>query len=208
MKKRSFLAALPLLVLARCGGSTTTPSPDTGCPGSGPSNAGTLAAPPSHRAQATACSTPGPANCDIGDAGAGASCSNDSDCAAPDGSFTWYTFCLHGTCATDECITDSDCASNEVCNCASDSGYGGSVCHVNRCLPANCHVDADCGPGGFCTPSVGYCGGILGFYCHKPTDPCLDPSVDCHCPGLSVPACVYSPQGANWVCGEAAGCAG
>jgi hypothetical protein len=151
------------------------------------------------------------ASCSLGDAGGGGqTCSADGDCGAPDGSFTWYTHCLRGKCAADACLADSDCASDQVCACSSQY-YGGNACfHPNVCVPANCHIDADCGPGGagFCASSAGYCGAIEGFYCQKPTDPCVDPSTDCHCPGVTVPACVYSPAGANWVCGQAAVCAG
>ena len=256
MKNRPFLTALSLLVLAGCGGATTTstardqpdgsasssggssgasssggtssggsssggssgssssssggpvdPGYDGGCLGPGTSHGAPRTAPAGHRAAAAACTAGNPINCFNGDAGAGLACASDADCATPDGSFTWFTHCLHGTCAADECLADSDCATDHLCVCS--SGGGNECFHANECVPADCHVDTDCGPGGFCTPSTGYCGSVLGFYCQKPTDPCVDPSVDCDCPGTTfLPACVYSPAGGDWVCGAAAVCAG
>jgi hypothetical protein len=237
MKNRSSLTALSLLVLAGCGGTTTStardqpdgsaggsssggssgssssssggsidPGYDGGCLGPGTSHGGPRTAPAGHRAAAVPCTAGNPINCFNGDAGADLACASDADCAAPDGSFTWFTHCRHGTCAADECLADSDCATDHLCICS--SGGGKECFHANVCVPANCHVDTDCGPGGFCTPSAGYCGSVLGFYCQKPADPCVDPNVDCDCPGTTIPACVYSPAGGVWVCGAAGVCAG
>jgi hypothetical protein len=74
----------------------------------------------------------------------------------------------------------------------------------NFCLAGNCRVDADCGAGGYCSPTFGSCGsffGVVGYYCHTPKDKCVDDS-DCP-PG----DCRYDPIGGSWACGTSF-CAG
>jgi hypothetical protein len=233
MKNPSRLTVVALLALVHCGGSTMSPvagdppdgsasssstgsssssnlpggDPDAACSSRPAADAAARAAPANHRAEAAACA-PGRTNCAGGDAGGGQACSSDADCAAPDGSFTYFTHCLHGQCSGDACLADSDCASDQVCACSS-LFYGGNGCfHPNVCVPANCHVDGDCGPGGFCSPSLGYCGTIGAYYCQKPTDPCVDPTIDCSCSGFQPAACTYSPANAEWVCAAGSVCAG
>jgi hypothetical protein len=67
-------------------------------------------------------------------------------------------------------------------------------------VTGNCRVDADCGAGGYCSPSydtVG-CGGLAGTYCHTAMDKCLN---DSDCPTSSGPqACVYSTASGYWEC--------
>jgi hypothetical protein len=157
--------------------------------------------PPGHRAQATACSHP--TNfCGIDGGGGGQSCSTDADCTSDGAVGTLYRYCVHGQCAPDQCVADSDCAATQVCSCSS-AYYGGNACyHPNLCVPANCHVDADCGPGGFCSPTAGYCGVVQGFYCHKASDACFDPAIDCACAGPPNNACVYAPTVGAWTCGS------
>ena len=67
----------------------------------------------------------------------------------------------------------------------------------NVCYPAGCRVDADCGPGGYCSPSptLGCCGGPSGFHCHTPQDSCLNDS-DCADGGLF---CLFVQTA--WHCG-------
>jgi hypothetical protein len=109
---------------------------------------------------------------------------------------------LHGQCGLDQCIADSDCSSTQVCSCSS-AYYGGNGCyHANLCVPANCHVDSDCGAGGFCSPTAGYCGLVQGFYCHKATDACFDPTFDCSCASPVNGACIYAPTTGAWTCGS------
>jgi hypothetical protein len=62
----------------------------------------------------------------------------------------------------------------------------------------NCRVDADCGAGGYCSPSRGRCGVFNGFYCHTSADTCVDPTLDCGSCGIS---CVYTPTVGAFVCG-------
>jgi hypothetical protein len=74
----------------------------------------------------------------------------------------------------------------------------------NYCLMGNCRVDADCGAGGYCSPTFGSCGsffGVVGYYCHTPKDKCVDDS-DC-----KAADCRYDPVGGSWACGTSF-CAG
>jgi hypothetical protein len=157
--------------------------------------------PHEHRAVATACNPS--SQPPVPDGGAPA-CTTDSDCAT-DGGFTFYNTCVHGVCAFDQCLTDADCPSG-VCACSSNYYGGNALYHPNLCVPSNCHVDSDCGAGGYCSPSRGYCGVFEGFYCHQPADTCVDPTADCaSCSGTN--ACVYTPEVGRFVCGLAI-CAG
>jgi hypothetical protein len=103
------------------------------------------------------------------------------------------------TCPEADCVTDADCVDgpNGRCShlhrgpanirlfctydaCANDDGCTGGPCscrdsaasaEANRCFDAgNCRVDADCGAGGYCSPS------LIGFgFCECPTeDLCVD----------------------------------
>jgi hypothetical protein len=60
-------------------------------------------------------------------------------------------------------------------------------------------MDADCGDGGYCSPSWSPpCGSSVQFECHTPNDECVD-DTDCGPPGTSA-ACTYSQSLAHWVC--------
>jgi hypothetical protein len=130
---------------------------------------------------------------------AGGACVTAADCTL-DGSF-YPVKCLQSMCTFDECLTDSDCP-GQACSCASDY-YGGNGLHANQCVPANCHVDSDCGPNGYCSPSVGYCGTYGGFYCHTKKDTCVDPTKDCADCTTFGNACQYSPAAGGFTCGSA-----
>ncbi len=55
-----------------------------------------------------------------------------------------------GFCSYDECFSDADCGGNVPCGCRSSA----SDSAANRCLPTStCRLDADCGPGVYCSPS-------------------------------------------------------
>jgi hypothetical protein len=156
--------------------------------------------PNEHRATAPACkpSTQPPAP----DGGI-PSCASDSDCTANPSSL--YRYCVHGQCAFDQCLTDSDCGATGVCACSSDFYGGNSAYHPNFCAGANCRVDSDCGSGGYCSPSRGYCGTPQGYYCHTAADSCVDPATDCASCGYN--ACTYSPSVGAFTCGSSI-CAG
>jgi hypothetical protein len=183
------------------------PGPDAQSPGAeaGPQNLSPDAdAPPhkvpgEHRAQAVACqptaTAPKPP-------GGGAACASDSDCAGD--ANTLFPHCLRGRCAFDQCLSDSDCHDG-VCGCSTDY-YGGNInYHPNICVPSNCHVDADCGSDGYCSPNRGHCGTFQGFFCHHPADRCYDAS---ECPGPGLRACLYTPTVGAYVCSTAAVCNG
>jgi hypothetical protein len=100
----------------------------------------------------------------------------------------------HNFCGCDECNSDQDCSPTTVCNCGGTRGQQGSF--GNQCIPANCRVDSDCGPGGFCSPSwFSYFGYMVidGYYCHTPRDQCLN---DADCPT----GCSYYLPGGFWKC--------
>jgi hypothetical protein len=116
------------------------------------------------------------------------------------------TACPAAADAGSVCTQDSDCADaghEAVCACDEwglDAGCAASSC-FNSCLPANCHVDSDCGPGGYCSPSLVVSGGQVGsdfvgaFYCHTCSDTCAN---DSDCSGYSF--CAYDPDEGSWTC--------
>jgi hypothetical protein len=71
---------------------------------------------------------------------------------------------------------------------------------TNVCKAGNCRVDANCGPGGYCSPSLGTCGnygGVVGYYCHTAKDKCVDDS-DCAAQGGG--DCRYDAMTGAWAC--------
>ncbi|HTB79109.1 MAG TPA: hypothetical protein VK762_37960 [Polyangiaceae bacterium] len=99
-------------------------------------------------------------------------------------------------CSYDECFQDSDCGSRIPCECRASA----SSSAANDCVGGSkCATDADCGSGGYCSPSVG--GTCFGhFYaCHSPEDTCLE---DTDCPqGGAMSRCLYQVQLGRWACG-------
>jgi hypothetical protein len=71
-----------------------------------------------------------------------------------------------------------------------------------------CHVDADCGMCGFCSPSADpSCGPTYGpaqYACHKPGDACVTDQ-QCGADGgtdiYTQPFCSYQMTAATWSCG-------
>ena len=124
-------------------------------------------------------------------------------------------------CSYDECADDSDCPAAAPCLCRPSATSGAA----NFCYGGgNCRVDGDCGPGGFCSPSLvnDLCacvdtpcppdaGAVCsvngvevpcmcnscghGYYCHTRQDACLD---DSDCP--SGASCNYDTFTARWRC--------
>ena len=104
-------------------------------------------------------------------------------------------------CTYDICAGDVACPSGQTCACHGSPytfGLG------NMCVPGNCRVDADCGTGGYCSPSpampCGAAGSLdycqeLAYDCHTPKDLCVNDS-DCAA-GLG---CVYSVSDGDWKC--------
>jgi hypothetical protein len=106
-----------------------------------------------------------------------------------------------GTCAprvdgNDQCRTDSDCHGDLVCECGT----------LNLCVPAQCKVDRDCGPGGYCSPVpvVSACD-TPQYVCHRPGDECFNDS-DCTKDG-GTQSCHYGWTTGKWQC-ENVKCAG
>jgi hypothetical protein len=113
--------------------------------------------------------------------------------------------CSASSIAGDQCTQDSDCPTGKACDCANEQV--GNAEHTNQCITAECRIDSDCGPGGYCSLSVvPLCGsaGESGFYCHTPLDTCAD-DTDCSRNGGFGGTCTFT--GKAWGC-VTAGCAG
>ena len=157
--------------------------------------------PERHRASADACDNERPPS----DAGVNypddqdLPCRLDSDCTEGDNG-RCQEFRFGPECTYDGCFEDNVCEGT-VCLC----GEGSSP---NRCLSrGECQTDANCGPGGFCSPSFGDCGsysGVVGFYCHTPEDTCTNDSECAADPTFSDWAyCAFNPAVGAWMCSEA-----
>lgn len=113
-------------------------------------------------------------------------------------------------CNYDACRDDSMCAAGGPCACRLlTRGASGA----NVCLPGNCQIDADCGAGGFCSPTFGSCGdysGVVGYRCHTPRDECVDDE-DCRDVDAGFLGqrgyCMFAPEVGHWRCSNSA-CAG
>jgi len=158
------------------------------------------------------------------DAGDGLSprCWQDSDCTAGKNGRCISggpIACMSG-CSYDTCNSDADCPSKVPCACRASA----ADLDANACVTeSNCAIDADCGPEGYCSPSVVndfcdcpvaalctdsgacYAGGTKvscacgdscghGYYCHTPSDTCLDDS-DC-----DRGTCNYDRLDKRWTC--------
>jgi len=222
---RTFLALGALLLGAvHCGGTTAaTPGPggspdgghtaDTGPTfdtGPGPLPPG-LDPPTNHRPSAVACPTtrpPGmPITTSFDDAGV-PGCTSDSDCTSGVNGRCGSAGgnALENVCTYDECSTDSQCMMDAVCQCGETEG---ATRTANTCEPGNCRVDADCGKGGYCSPSqtVTGCGQTgLDYYCHTSSDECTNDS-DCK-DGGEVSTCGWQPTLGHWACIPVQVCAG
>jgi hypothetical protein len=123
-------------------------------------------------------------------------CTADSDCATSTNGRCNNTIHLPGCeCTYDQCFADSDCTTAGPCGCRATGVTTGPW---NRCLAGNCRTDSECGPGNYCSPTVGFdCGpytGVVGYYCHHPKDACINDS-DC-----TQGDCRYDPASGGWAC--------
>jgi hypothetical protein len=169
-----------------------------------------------HRATAAACPTDRPPSGSIynaPDASPDASyekCNSDTQCTAGVNGRCFGNGHDGWACSYDTCSLDADCARGELCSCRSPWHYGDVG--PNHCLPSNCLVDADCGPAGYCSPSLdAQCGsfvGVTGWYCHQPGDACTNDH-DCSAVdgGQGQTFCGYQPEVGKWAC-ITAGCVG
>ena len=190
--------ALPLLAFLAFGafsflGCSSSSSGDTtdGGGGDGP----ITHAPKDHRPAPTTCTpSKSPGACPTTPTPAG-DCKTDADCTkgtnghcvASGGGF------LYCSCAYDTCVSDGDC-SGGVCACQ------GSPYEIdsNTCSTlGDCKVDADCGAGGYCSPSqgTGCSNGLAGYHCHGSSDECVD-ATDC----ASANFCAFDTTKKHWAC--------
>ena len=138
-----------------------------------------------------------------------AGCTGDGDCTSGTNgrcitSFGGYApSCV---CTYDTCMQDTDCPHGQTCACHG-SAY---VISGSTCVAGNCRVDADCGAGGYCSPSpaLSACGNGVpaGYYCHTTGDLCID---DSNCTATNtvnnanaggLPMCAYSTTDTRWEC--------
>ncbi len=177
---------------------------------SGGSRGGLSSVPTDHRFQEVACPRErGPGSADVVE-----DCTQDSDCT--DG---MNGRCIspnvvgplgRSRCSYDTCFSDSDCPANEPCRCRPSAADNAR----NYCpAGSNCRIDSDCGPGGFCSPSLLGLGssveggGSFGYFCHTPQDLCLN-DTDCDASGCLIEqgcasmACGYGTASGHWDCFE------
>lgn len=133
-------------------------------------------------------------------------CMLDDDCTAGTNgrcllSVTSFVDMRTCTCSYDTCTSDTDCTGGP-CHCSA-----GPRTDANACRPGNCQVDADCGPGGYCSPTrsgttVFQRANIIdaaGYYCHTAMDTCVDDS-DCVQMATWGSHCAYDLGKAAWTC--------
>ena len=189
--------------------------------GGAPDFASDLApAPFQHRSAPASCPSqrgPGPS---CANTTCSSSCSSDSQCIDGENGrcFPWEGLVSLGGCSYDECFTDSNCGSRTPCICrSSPTDNNANMCDVG----GNCALDSDCGPGGYCSPSMETCystnpeavvegrnyGGPNPYYCHTASDLCINDS-DCASPDagtattptLTYTPCAYNVQDERWEC--------
>jgi hypothetical protein len=192
------------LALVACGGETVAASGGSADASSGDGASSSGRVPLHHRPDDSQCRAPvPPGNC----ASSGHAndpldtCTSDPACTAGINGrcvFAQVGGPAHGCgCAYDTCTFDTDCPTGELCVCH-QSPF--TLVSGNFCNKGGCRVDADCGPGGYCSPSE-VCGFVQGHYCHGPTDTCID---DGDCPARSF--CNYDAAMSAWGCRSVGPC--
>jgi hypothetical protein len=194
----------------------TSPGGGSGVAGASPhagAGGASLHEPENHRASAVACDhtrssneSGAPADQD----GGFVTCHSHADCTEGENGRCSGNVHDGWQCTYDSCFADSDCpsaASGESRSCGCEGGFRSDN---NVCLSGNCRVDADCGQGGYCSPTLGDCGNYtktVGYYCHTNDDECNDDS-DCKV-GSAYPEgyCAFTPSVGHWRCSTAQ-CAG
>lgn len=132
--------------------------------------------------------------CNCFNCGCAGLCGGDSDCTkGTDGRCLMTSIgAAMATCSYDECASDSDCPANVPCDCRPSVASSAA----NSCVTgSDCRVDSDCGPGGFCSPSLHgqWCGST--YHCHTASDTCVN---DSDCTGAG---CNFNQQLGHWACG-------
>jgi hypothetical protein len=128
-------------------------------------------------------------------------CTKDSDCTeGKNGRCGIAGPIAYRTCSYDECTTDNDCAEGTPCDCRASSTSSAP----NSCISGgNCAVDSDCGPAGYCSPS------LVNQLCTCPGSPalCGDSGGGCY---EGTGTVVGLPPGPGWTpvaceCGDSCG---
>jgi len=153
-----------------------------------------------HRVDDALCSGPAPAgHCPF----TGTACTSDDQCTTgANGRCNRVPGGLEAcTCSYDTCASDAACPAHHACACH------GAELHPtdNQCVDGNCRVDSECGVEGFCSPSIGPCEHLVGYYCHTTNDECVD-DVDCPATPQGSQICAYDTGHARWQCVQATRC--
>ncbi|RYE86967.1 MAG: hypothetical protein EOO75_15080 [Myxococcales bacterium] len=97
-------------------------------------------------------------------------CSVNSDCTTKPNGFCGQEFNVNQCQCVYGCLQDSDCASDELCECGTP---------VGRCLKASCKSGADCTEGGCAQHEIGMPGcGTQAYACQTKADECVS-NQDC-----------------------------
>jgi hypothetical protein len=186
--------ATSALTLFACSSSSSGESSDGGSDGA--SDGPITHAPKEHRPSPTTCTpSTSPGSCPATPPPAG-DCKTDADCTAGTNGHCVQAGggILLCNCAYDNCVTDGDCTGSGVCACQGSPYQFAS----NACTPqSDCKVDADCGAGGFCSPSqgTGCSNALTGYHCHTSSDECVDTS-DC----TKADFCAFDTAKKHWAC--------
>ncbi len=204
MRPRLPLSFGLLLFFVACGGATTMiDAGDAGDAGhAGIDGAADQRIAANHRAAGSVCpQTRGSAEPDLeacAPDGGFLSCVQDTDCTAgANGRCLAVGPIACGTaCSYDTCSIDSECPDNQPCVCrASSTGWTANSCTTG----GNCRVDADCGPGGSCSPSQ------VDNFCFCPATALCGPDVACSTCAPGGP-CMSVPCACGDSCGHAYFC--
>ena len=123
----------------------------------------------------------------------GGECAAGTVCGlAPGGSWNLGCVCLP------VCGSDSDCAADQACLCASERA---ATSNMDLCVTAYCRTGADC-HSGECGASPSPCGDLFGFYCRSDLDDCR---VDSDC-GSKQQLCAFDTGKGRWACVARASC--
>jgi hypothetical protein len=163
--------------------------------GGGGSSASVL---PNHRATASTCPTfppPTVTTCPT-PFGSPLECMTNADCTnGVDGRCEGSLPAGGCTCSYNECYSDAACPAAEVCACSNT--YSG-----NTCVPSGCQVDADCGPGVYCSPVADPCTMVVQSYqCRTSGDQCV---TDTDCTEGYI--CAFDSNMKLWACTPFTGC--
>ncbi len=190
---RTLVGSFALVLVCHCGGKEGS---NVGADGGQIVDPVCQPPPPQRRPQALACS--------LNESDGGA-CATDADCRQNMPPRSPLQYCYRGRCGYDDCANDSDCRADQVCRCGGESGGLVAGALGNLCVPADCHVDSDCGSCGFCAPSGDpICGPTYGaaasYYCQKPGAACSS-NADCGGDGgFDTPFCAFNPMTNAWSC--------